>query len=60
MSLFDPAVRRDIDPGPAAYVGLSEVEVLARTTNLFSHLAAAGEDPFVGRGGAHSSTFPTA
>jgi hypothetical protein len=34
--------------------------LLAHTADLFSHLAAAGEDPFVGWSGAgHPSTLTT-
>lgn len=50
VALFDPAVRGYVDAGPAAHVLLSEVMLLAHATDLLSHLAAAGKDPFVGRG----------
>lgn len=60
MPLFDPAVCGDVDPGQSAYVGLRHVVLLAHTADLFSHLAAAGEDPFVGWSGAgHPSTLTT-
>lgn len=60
VPLLDPAVRGDVDPGPAAHVRLSEVEVLAYSADLLAHLAAAGKDPLVGWGGTwHSSTMVT-
>lgn len=61
MALLDAAVAGDVDARPAAHLELGEVVMLAYATDLFPYLAAAGENPFVGWGGAwHGSTLPTA
>lgn len=61
VALLDPAVRGHVDPGPPADVVLAQVVVLAQSSDLCAHGAAAGEDPFVGWGGArHTSTLPAA
>jgi hypothetical protein len=60
VTLLDAAVRREVDPGPSAHVVLGEVVVLAHTADLLPHLAAADDDPFVGRSGSrHPSTLTT-
>lgn len=60
VALLNAVVGGEVDAGPPAHVWLGEVVVLADAADLVSHLAAAGDDPVVGRGGAwHQSTFPT-
>lgn len=51
MALLDSAVRRYVDPAPAAHVLLGESVMFTNAADLVSYLAAAGEDPVVGWGG---------
>lgn len=60
MPPLDPAVRGDVDSSPMAHVRLRHVVSLADATDLLPHLAAAGENPFVGRSRTrHPSTLAT-
>lgn len=51
VTLLDPGVGRNVDPGPLAHLLLGEVVVQAYVADLLAQLPAAGEDPFVGRVG---------
>lgn len=60
MPLLNAAIRRDVNAGPSAHIELGQVVVFAYAADLIAHLAAAGEDPVVGRGMAHLATVSPA